>query len=65
MQNAELKNSPKKGKIGGDDAIFVRCAVQNLPIGTILRIKSNKFTNKIKKEKTVWEESLSIAKRER
>ena len=70
-------------KIGGDDAIFVRCAVaesgaylayvsiyaarkvQKERIGTILRIRSNKFTNKIKKKKTVWEERLSIAKRER
>ena len=41
-----------------------RRAVQNLPIGTILMTKSNKFTNKIKKKK-VWEEHLSIAKRER
>ena len=30
----QRQSNPKKGEIGGDDAILARCAVQNLPIGT-------------------------------
>ncbi len=44
--------------------LLVRRAVQKESIGTIYKTKSNKFTNNNKKEK-VWEEHLSIAKRER
>ena len=54
----------ESGAYLGYVSIYGASKGQKERIGTIYGAKSNKFTNKIKKKK-VWEELLSIAKRER